>query len=97
MRMKNPAHPGSFLKTEVLDFYELSVTKAAIVLGVGRQSLSALVNQRSSLTAEMATRIEMAFGVSRELLLRMQLSYDLAQLRGQETNYDVQPYSSQTS
>jgi len=81
IRMKNPAHPGGFIKTEILAPLGLSVTNAAQALGVTRAALSALLNERASLSAEMAIRVEKAFGVSMETLMRMQSSFSIAQAR----------------
>ena len=81
IRMKNPAHPGGFVKSEIIEAMELSVTDAAKVLGVTRPALSALLNERAALSSEMALRIEKAFGVSMDTLMRMQNSYDIAQTR----------------
>src|SRR5271156_6441177 len=81
IRMKSPAHPGGFLKTEILAPLGLSVTDAARALGVTRAALSALLNERASLSADMAIRVEKAFGVSMETLMRMQSSFAIAQAR----------------
>ena len=81
IRMKNPAHPGGFVKSEIVEALDLSVTDAARVLGVTRPALSALLNERAALSWEMALRIEKAFGVSMDTLMRMQNSYDIAQAR----------------
>lgn len=81
IRLKNPAHPGGFVKSEIIEALELSVTDAAKVLGVTRPALSALLNQRAALSPEMALRIEKAFGVSMDTLMRMQNSYEIAQTR----------------
>jgi addiction module HigA family antidote len=81
IRMKNPAHPGGFVKSEIVEALELSVTDAARALGVTRPALSALLNERAALSSEMALRIEKAFGVSMDTLMRMQNSYDIAQAR----------------
>src|SRR6195256_319244 len=81
IRMKYPAHPGGFVKSEIIEALELSVTDAAKVLGVTRPALSALLNERAALSSEMALRIEKAFGVSMDTLMRMQNSYDIAQAR----------------
>ena len=62
IRMKNPAHPGGFVKTEIIEALGLSVTDGARVLGVTRPALSALLNERVHLSPEMALRIEKAFG-----------------------------------
>src|SRR5690606_9181632 len=79
IRMKNPAHPGGFIKHEIIEPLELSVTGAAEVLGVTRAALSALLNERAHLSPEMALRLEKAFGVSMDPLMRMQNSFDIAQ------------------
>jgi antitoxin HigA-1 len=79
--MKNPAHPGGFMKSEIVEALGLSVTDAAKALGVTRPALSALLNERAALSSEMALRIEKAFGVSMDTLMRMQNSYDIAQAR----------------
>ncbi|AXV16002.1 addiction module antidote protein, HigA family [Neorhizobium sp. SOG26] len=97
IRFKRPAHPGDFLKHEVLEDLELSVTEAARVLGVTRPALSALLNARSSLSPQMALRFEKAFGLSMETLMRMQNSYDIAEARRHEDAIDVKPYRVRTA
>ena len=81
IRMKHPAHPGGFIKSEIVEALGLSVTEGARVLGVTRPALSALLNERAGLSPEMALRIEKAFGVSMETLMRMQNSYAIAEAR----------------
>jgi addiction module HigA family antidote len=61
--MKDPPHPGDFIKTEIVEAYGLSVTAAATALGVSRPTLSSLLNGKAGLSGEMALRIEKAFGV----------------------------------
>ncbi len=92
IRMKNPAHPGGFIKSEIVEALELSVTDAAKALGVTRPTLSALLNERAHLSPEMALRIEKAFGVSMDTLMRMQNSYDIAQTRKREGEIEVTPF-----
>ena len=62
MPMKNPPHPGSLIKTEVIEALGLSLSKAAEILQVRRATLSDLLNGKSALTPDMALRIEKAFG-----------------------------------
>lgn len=93
LRLKTPAHPGGFVKQEVLKPLGLSVTEAADALGVTRPALSALLNERAHLSPEMAIRIEKAFGVSMETLMRMQNSYDIAQARKREAEIKVERYT----
>jgi len=96
-RRKEPAHPGAFVKHEVLKPLGLSVTEAADALGVTRPALSALLNERAQLSPEMAIRIEKAFGVSMETLMRMQNSYDIAQARKREAEIKVERYTGMTT
>ena len=78
IRMKNPAHPGGFIKHEIIAPLELTVTAAAQALSVTRAPLSTLLNECASLSPEMALRVEKAFGVSMDTLMRMQNSYNIA-------------------
>ena len=87
-----PSHPGDFIRTEVLEDLGLSVTRAAQILGVRRATLSDLLNGHASLSPEMALRIEKAFQVSMDLLLRMQAWYDAARMRAREDEVNVQRY-----
>ena len=66
-----PPHPGSFIRMEILDELGLSVARAAEILGVRRATLSNLLNEKARLSPEMAFRIEKAFGVSMDTLLRI--------------------------
>lgn len=93
LRMKRPAHPGGFVKTEIIEPLGLSVTDAAEVLGITRTALSALLNERAALSSEMALRIEKAFGVSMDTLLRMQTAFEIAQTRARSEAIQVQPYT----
>lgn len=93
LRMKSPAHPGAFVRSEIIDPLGLSVTDAARALGVTRPALSALLNARASLSPEMALRIEKAFGVSMETLMRMQNSFDIAEARKRAGDIKVSPYA----
>ena len=87
-----PSHPGEFIRVEILDELGLSVTRAAVVLGVRRATLSALLNGNAALSPEMALRVEKAFGVSMDLLLRMQAWHDAARMRARESEVAVQRY-----
>ena len=80
MRMKNPPHPGGLIR-ENIETLGLSVAEAAEGLGVTRQQLHRLVKGQHGITPEMAVRLEKAFGGSADFWLRMQMSFDLAQVR----------------
>ena len=87
-----PSHPGDFIRTEVIEDLGLSVTKAAEILGVRRATLSDLLNGRASLSPEMALRLEKAFAVSMDMLLRMQAWYDAARMRARAGEIHVRRY-----
>jgi len=90
-----PPHPGSFIREEILDELRLTISEAANVLGVRRATLSDLFNGRSALSAEMALRIEKAFGLKMEMLLNMQAWHDAYTMRQREGEIHVKPYRHQ--
>ncbi len=92
VRMMRPAHPGRFVKMEVLGPLGLTVTEAAKALGVTRPALSALLNGRAAMSAPMALRIEKAFGPSMDTLLRMQTAVEIAEARAREREIRVRRY-----
>ncbi len=81
MAMKNPVHPGKIIKHDCIEALGLNVTDAAEALGVVRTTLSRVINEKASVSPEMAIRISKAFGGTPEHWLRMQLAYDVAQMR----------------
>src|SRR5208337_4738937 len=86
MPIKKPPHPGDFIRTEIIGPAGLSVTAAAIALQVSRPALSSLLNAKAALSGNMALRIEKAFGVKMDTLMRMQSAYDIAETRSREKN-----------
>jgi len=87
-----PPHPGDFIRTEILDELKLNVAQAAKILGVRRASLSDLVNGKAALSPEMALRIEKAFGVNMDTLLRMQAWHDAKTMRRRAGEIHVRRY-----
>ena len=79
---------------EIMEPLNLSVTQASKVLGVTRPALSALVNGRSALSPEMALRVEKAFGLKMDTLVRMQTAYDIAVARERAGRIRVRRYHS---
>jgi addiction module HigA family antidote len=92
VQLKRPGHPGLFLRVAIFEPLCLNVTKAAKILGVTRQALSTLLNGHANLSAEMALRVEKAFGVKMDTLMNMQLTYDIAQARTEEKKIKVRRY-----
>jgi addiction module HigA family antidote len=93
MPMKNPPHPGRSVRYDCIEPLGLTITAAAEALGVKRQTLNNLVNGKSGISADMAIRLDKAFGGGAETWLRLQGAYDLAQARQHEGDIDVKPVS----
>ncbi len=89
MKLKNPPHPGRLIKHECLKTLNLSITRAADILGVTRLTLSNLVNCKNGVSPEMAIRLSKAFGSSPELWLGLQMDYDLAQAEKKSAQFKV--------
>ncbi|HSX88429.1 MAG TPA: HigA family addiction module antitoxin, partial [Pseudomonas sp.] len=87
----SPEHPGPYIRREVLP-PEMTVKKAAEILGVGRPALSNLLNGKAALSAEMALRIEKAFGASSKELQALQTQYDQGVMRSSEKAIAVRAY-----
>ena len=79
MRMKNPPHPGRIVRQECIEPLDLTIKDAAERLGVTRQTLSNLVNEKSGISPEMAIRLSKAFGSNPEIWLGIQMDFDLAE------------------
>jgi len=86
--LKNPVHPGRIVRQECIEPLGLSVTAAAKALKVSRQALNNVIYGKSSLTADMAVRLEKAFGGSAQTWLQMQSNYDLARARERNVKID---------
>lgn len=81
MMMKNPPHPGGVVLRECIEPLGLTITEAATALGVTRNTLSELVNEKRGISPEMAVRIAKVFGGTEEGWMMQQAQYDLAQVR----------------
>jgi addiction module HigA family antidote len=79
--MKKPPHPGRIVRQECLEPLGLTVKDAASRLGVTRQALNNVVNEKAAISPEMAIRLSKAFGSSPEVWLGLQMDYNLAQLK----------------
>jgi len=93
MPMKVPPHPGLSVRFDCLEALRLTVTAGAKVLGVTRQALNNLVNERAGISPEMAIRLDKAFGGTAEAWLALQTAYDLAQARKKVFASDVKRYA----
>jgi addiction module HigA family antidote len=92
MPMKNPPHPGEVIREDIIKALGLTLTRAAVILGVRRATLSDVTRCKAAVSSEMAFRLEKAFGVSMDLLLRMQAGYDAAHVRLNSKKIKVRRY-----
>jgi len=97
MPMKNPVHPGRIVRLDCLEPLDLSVTNAARLLGVSRQALNNIVNEKSGISPEMAIRLFKAFGSTPDTWLRMQSSFDLAAALKNSDHILVERYKPRTA
>lgn len=87
MEMYNPCHPGEILREETLKSLNITVTEFAKKLGVSRQAISEIINEKRGISPQMALRLAKALGTTPDVWLRMQVSYDLWQAK-QSVNLD---------
>jgi antitoxin HigA-1 len=91
MPMKNPPHPGRQIR-DALDHFGLTVTDAAVHLGVSRNTLSRVINGQAGISPDMAIRLDKAFGGGADVWVRMQAAYDFAQAQKKADEIKVQRY-----
>jgi addiction module HigA family antidote len=89
MPMKNPPHPGRSIRNACLEPLGLSISEGAKILGVTRQALNNVIVGKSAISPAMSIRLTKAFGSTEETWLRMQLAYDLAAARKDESKIKV--------
>jgi addiction module HigA family antidote len=97
MLMKDPSHPGDVIYWGILEPLDLSIAKAAEILGVRRATLSAVINGRAALSPDLALRVEKAFGPTVDHLLRIQAAYDAAQVRKRAKSIRVKRYAARAA
>lgn len=88
-----PPHPGDFIRTEIVEELGLRADEAARILGVDPSALSNVLSGRTPLSPELALRVEKAFGVGMDMLLRMQAWYDASQMRAREHEIRVERFT----
>lgn len=75
--MHKPAHPGEILKEDIIEALHLNMESVANHLGYSRKHLSKVCNQKNPISAQLALRLEQAFGApTAETWLKMQAQYD---------------------
>ena len=92
MPMKNPPHPGRIVRQDGIEALNLTVTKTAELLGVTRQALNNLVNEKAGISAEMAIRLEKLGWSTADQWMRLQAAYNLAQARQTQDRIEVERF-----
>ena len=82
MSRHSPVHPGKVLNELWLEPMGLTLTEAAVRLGVSRKTISKIINGHGPVTPEMSLRLEIVFGSSAQAWMNMQTAYDLWQMSG---------------
>jgi len=85
-----PPHPGEYLREDILPALDMNVSQLAAHLGVKRQTLSRLINEKSDVSVEMAQRLGQAFGNGARYWLALQMQYDLWEAQ-QDSKIKVPP------
>ena len=94
--MRKPTHPGKIIKADYLEPLSLTITELSAILGVSRQTLSRIVNERGSITPDLALRLSRAFDTTPGFWLNLQKNYDLWQAEHESKEWlSVEPFSSQ--
>ncbi len=91
-KIKHNTHPGEILKEDVILANALTITDASILLGVSRPSLSNVLNRKSPITPQLATRIAKVFGGTADIWIRLQLSFDMREAEQLNKSLKLKPF-----
>ena len=90
-------HPGEVLREDVINANELTVTAAAKLLGISRQSLNNIIHEKLDITPEMSFRIAKVFGGSADIWANLQTKFNLHLAEEKTRTLDLKPYHYQHS
>ena len=85
MTLQNPPHPGGIVMRQCLEPLGLTIAEAAKELGVSQQTLSDLINERTSMSTDMSIRLSKSFGPNAETWVGMQTAHDLWQAHNRKS------------
>jgi addiction module HigA family antidote len=91
-KIKHNTHPGEILKEDVIFANALTITDAASLLGISRPLLSSVLNRKTSITPQIATRIAKVFGGTAEIWIRLQLSFDMREAEQLSKSLKLKPF-----
>jgi addiction module HigA family antidote len=85
-------HPGEILREEVIYANDLTVTDAAKMLGISRQSLNKIIHEKSDITPEMSFRIAKVFGGTADIWANLQTKFNLHLAAEKTETLNLKPY-----
>ena len=85
-------HPGEILREDVIAANELTVTEAAKMLGISRQSLNNIIHEKTDVSPEMAFRISKVFGGTANIWANLQTKYNLHLAAIKTSELNLKPY-----
>ena len=93
---RKPSHPGIIIKKDYLEPLSITIKDMSTILGVSRKTLSKIINEKASISPEMAFRLSRAFDTTPELWMNLQNNYDLWIVENTSNTWQlVQPVTSQ--
>ena len=90
MPMRNPPHPGESVREDCIAACNLTIAEAAAHMGIDEHQLTDVCHARAPITADLAIRLDMAFGGTADVWLSLQASYDLAQARKRAADLTIE-------
>lgn len=97
VKKRKPVHPGEILREDYIKPLSLTITELSKTLGVSRKTLSKIVNEKGSVTPEMALKLSRVFNTTPELWLNLQRNYDLWEARRTISWKKVEPIAGSVS
>jgi antitoxin HigA-1 len=75
--IRRPTHPGNIIKEDYLLPLSVTIKDMAEILGVSRKTLSKIINEKGTITPDMALRLARAFDTTPDFWLNLQKNFDL--------------------
>jgi len=93
---RNPTHPGEILREDFLSPLALTQTELAKALKTMFRTINEILNEKRSISPDMALRLSRYFGTSPDVWIGLQTEYDLyrAKIKSQKTINEIKPHHS---
>jgi addiction module HigA family antidote len=91
---RRPTHPGIIIREDYLIPLSITIKDMAATLGISRKTLSKIINERGTITPDMALRLSRAFDTTPDFWLNLQKNFNLWQAETESTEWKkVKPFS----